>query len=76
MPVASASQRSLPGRPIKVSGYPAAIAITADGKTVYIAGMPDGRQCSGTVTPVATATTTPGQPIKIGRVPEANAITH
>ena len=58
------------GRPIKIGAIPAAIAITPDGRTAYIA---DGNQ--RTVTPVSTATNTLGRPIKIGGYPAAIAIT-
>ena len=51
-----------PGKPIKVGGQPySAIAITPDGKTVYVANTG-----TNTVTPISTATNTPGKPIKVG----------
>jgi YVTN family beta-propeller protein len=40
---------------------PGGIAITPDGKTVYVVSMG-----SNTVTPIATATNAPGEPIKAG----------
>ena len=53
-----------PGKQIHVGrGFltgPGWIAITPDGKTVYVTGP-------GTVTPINTATGTPGTPIHIGR---------
>jgi len=58
------------GKPIRIGAIPAAIAITPDGKTAYIADVHPG-----TVTPVTTATNTPGKPIKIGGFPWAIAIT-
>jgi DNA-binding beta-propeller fold protein YncE len=67
-PVAAAT--NTPGKPIKIGAIPAAIAITPDGRTAYIADVHPG-----TVTPVATATNTPGKPIKIGGFPWAIAIT-
>ena len=67
-PVTTAT--NTPGKPIKIGAIPAAIAITPDGKTAYIADVHPG-----TVTPVATATNTPGRPIKIGGFPWAIAIT-
>ncbi len=67
-PVTTAS--NTPGRPVKIGAIPAAIAITPDGRTAYIADVHPG-----TVTPVATATKTPGRPIEIGGFPWAIAIT-
>jgi hyaluronoglucosaminidase len=49
-----------PGIPIIIGGDPSALAITPDGKTVYIADQ------DGTVTPIATATNKPGKPTRIG----------
>src|ERR1017187_854146 len=46
------------------------IAITPDGKTVYVT---DPRL--GTVTPISTATGTAGRPIKVGKDPSSIAIT-
>ena len=43
---------------------PAAIAITPDGKTAYVANFG-----SGTVTPIRTATNTALPPMKVGRHP-------
>jgi len=59
-----------PGKPITVGKYPAAIAITPDGKTAYVANQDDD-----TVTPITTATNTPGKPINVGALPTAIAIT-
>jgi DNA-binding beta-propeller fold protein YncE len=59
IPVATGT--NTPGRPIKIGAIAAAIAITPDAKTAYIADWPPAA-----VTPVATATNTPGRPIKIG----------
>jgi DNA-binding beta-propeller fold protein YncE len=57
-----ATSTNTPGRPIMISGYPAAVAITPDGKTAYIVSyFPKAT----TVTPVVTATNTPGRPINI-----------
>jgi DNA-binding beta-propeller fold protein YncE len=58
------------GKPIKIGAIPAAIAITPDGKTAYIAD-----EHPATVTPVATATGAPGKPINIGGFPWAIAVT-
>jgi YVTN family beta-propeller protein len=44
------------------------MAITPDGKTVYIVN-----DDSGTVTPIATATNMPAKPIQVGRFPWAIA---
>ena len=58
---------------------PFAIAVTPDGKTVYVANTREntGRPASapGTVTPIATATNTPGPPIEIWDHPDGIAIT-
>jgi hypothetical protein len=67
-PVTTAT--NTPGRPIKISAIPAAIAITPDGKTAYIAD-----EHPGTVTPVSTATNTPGKPINIGGIGRLTAET-
>jgi len=67
-PVATATNTR--GKPIKIGAIPAAIAITPDGKTAYVADLHPA-----TVTPVATATNTPGAPIDIGGFPWAIAIT-
>jgi DNA-binding beta-propeller fold protein YncE len=56
-PIATAT--STAGKPVKVGCQPVAIAITPDGKTVYVASL------SGAVTPIATATGQPGKPIKV-----------
>jgi hypothetical protein len=79
IPVTTAT--NTPGRPIKIDAIPAAIAITPDGGTAYIATAAYiAGNCAGcpvgTVIPVSTATNTPGKPIKIGRIPKAIAITH
>ena len=61
---------STAGKPIKVGGYPGAIAITPDGTTAYVASF-----VSNTVTPILTSTDTPGEPIKVWPGPAAIAIT-
>ena len=66
-PIATAT--NTPGKPIKVGGNPAALAITPDGRTVYAASF-----LGGTVTPIATATNAPGKPIKVGPNPWLFAI--
>ena len=65
-PINTATSR--PGKPIKSGPGPAAIAITPDGQTAYVANF-----ASDTVTPIATATNTPGKPIKVGGDPVAIA---
>ena len=60
-----------PGTPIKLGGNPAAIAISPDGTTAYVA---NGCGC-GKVTPVNLATGHPGAPIKVGTGLLAIAIT-
>src|SRR5580698_3339310 len=59
------------GKPIKVGSDPDPIAVTPNGKTVYVANQ----QNSGTITPVSTATSTAGKPIPVGSDPVAIAIT-
>jgi hypothetical protein len=51
-----------PGTPIRLSHGVSDIAITPDGKTIYLDGG-DGHR--GYVTPVSTATGTPGHPIPV-----------
>ncbi len=46
-----------------------AIAITPDGKTVYVISF-----YPATATPISTATNAAGKPIKVGRAPDAIAI--
>ena len=66
-----------PGAPIRVGvtgpgvhDQPDGIAITPDGRTVYVANIG-----SGTVTPIDTATNTPGEPVEVGVRPRAIVIT-
>jgi hypothetical protein len=68
-----------PGKPIKVSGEPVAMAIAPDGKTAYVScgatnagAEPTSAQ---TVTPVDLATNTPEKPINLQLPPDAIAIT-
>jgi len=75
VPIDSAT--GTPGEPIGVGvdrpglyDQPDGIAITPDGKTVYVANIG-----SGTVTPIDTAMNTPGEPIEVGVRPRAIAIT-
>jgi DNA-binding beta-propeller fold protein YncE len=49
------------GRPITVGCRPQSIAVTPDGKTIYVAASSD------TVTPIDTATDHPGTPVQIGQ---------
>jgi hypothetical protein len=57
IPISTATNTA--GTPIRVRGMSGEVAITPDGKTVYVAGM-------NTVTPINTATGRPGTPIYIG----------
>ena len=66
-PVATAT--NTPGKPIKVGGNPAALAITPDGRTAYVVSL-----IGDTVTPINTATNPPGKPIKVGPKPWLFAI--
>jgi len=54
------------GKPIRIGGHghPTALAITPDGKTLYVAIWP-----SGAVIPISTATGRPGKPVDAGRDP-------
>ena len=67
-PIQTATNTALP--PIKVGGWPLAIAITPDGKTAYVVN-----QDSGTVTPIRIATNTALPPIRTGGNPFEIAIT-
>jgi YVTN family beta-propeller protein len=58
------------GRPIRVGRFPDSLAITPDGRTLYVVNGD-----SGTVTPVNTATNRPGRPIRVGLSPVDIAIT-
>ena len=58
-----------PEPPIRVGQGSGAIAVTPNGKTIYVADY------GGMVTPITTATNTPGRPIKVGHVPLDIAIT-
>jgi len=58
------------GSPIRVGHNPEAMAITPDGKTLYVAN-----EHSGTVTPIRTATGAALRPIRVGQMPGAIAIT-
>jgi DNA-binding beta-propeller fold protein YncE len=63
IPVRAAT--NTPGRPIKIGGFPWAVAITPDGSTAYVV---TASARITRVTPVATATNTPGKPISIGGI--------
>jgi YVTN family beta-propeller protein len=63
MPFDLATDR--PGKPVKLSGPPVAIAIAPDGKTAYVVISSD------TVTPIDLATSRAGKPIKVGGKPGA-----
>ena len=54
-PISTATNR--PGRPIRVACDPYAVAVTPDGKTVWVGSR-------NWVTPISTATNTAGKPIK------------
>ena len=58
-----------PGRPITTGRGPVNIAITPDGKTVYVVNS-----LSNTVTPIRVATNTALKPIITGSYPEAITI--
>jgi DNA-binding beta-propeller fold protein YncE len=55
---------------------PDVIAVTPDGKTVYVADNPGpGSLIQGTVVPITTATGKAGQPIDVGSVPTQLTVT-
>ena len=54
-PISTAT--NLPGRPIRVACDPYAVAVSLDGKTVWVGSR-------NWVTPISTATHTAGEPIK------------
>jgi DNA-binding beta-propeller fold protein YncE len=56
-PIATAT--NTPGTPVKVGCIPLAVAITPDGRTMYVSSE------AGTVTPVATATDQTAKPVMI-----------
>jgi len=58
-----------PGKPVKVGANPQAIAITPNGKTVYVLDWG-----SAAVTPISTATNRAGPAIRVGSYPFAIAI--
>jgi YVTN family beta-propeller protein len=64
-PIATATNTA--ARPIKVGCRPLSIAVTPDGKTIYVGAS------SNTVTPIDTATDRPGTPINVLQ-PEAITI--
>jgi DNA-binding beta-propeller fold protein YncE len=66
-PIRTATNTALPA--IKIRGYPAAIAISPDGKTAYVAS--DGDIRSGWVTPIRIASNTALRPIKLDGLPVA-----
>jgi DNA-binding beta-propeller fold protein YncE len=67
-PIPSAT--NVPGKPISVGavGGPQAMAITPDGKTIYL-GWPNA------VLPVSTVTDTAGKPVQLGQMPSQILIT-
>ncbi len=67
-PINTATNKA--GRPIKVGRGPDCLAITPDGRTLYVVSLD-----SNTVTPINTATNKAGRPIKVGLEPVAIAIT-
>jgi DNA-binding beta-propeller fold protein YncE len=55
-PISTAT--NLPGRPVRVACDPYAVAVTPDGKTVWVGSR-------GWITPISAATHTAGEPIKV-----------
>jgi DNA-binding beta-propeller fold protein YncE len=66
-PVSTASGKA--GRPVKVAKRPIALAVSPDGKTVYVASQ-DAQE----VTPISTSTGKAGVAIKLSDDPVALAI--
>jgi YVTN family beta-propeller protein len=66
-PILTATNTTL--KPVKVGQNPSEIAVTPNGKTVYVSNTN-----LGTVTPIRTATNKALRPIKAGTLPEAIAI--
>jgi DNA-binding beta-propeller fold protein YncE len=65
-PISTAT--NMAGRPIRSGCFPYFLAITPDGKTLWVTSGQD------TVTPIATATNTPGKPIRFRGVIKAIAV--
>ena len=63
-PVSTATNKVGRADPHRRRGPDWRLAITPDGKTVYVASDDEGSP--GTVTPVSTATNTAGKPIHVG----------
>jgi YVTN family beta-propeller protein/autotransporter-associated beta strand protein len=65
-----------PGTPIQVGPNPEGVAVTPNGKTVYVAtvGTTGFRGAVGFVTPIDAATNTPGTPIDVGPNPRGVAM--
>jgi DNA-binding beta-propeller fold protein YncE len=59
----------VPGTPVRAGDQPQALAMTPDGRTLYVADS------GGTVTPVTVATGRPGGAIRAGHGPQALAVT-
>jgi DNA-binding beta-propeller fold protein YncE len=66
IPISTATDK--PGKPIDAGKAPVAIAVTPDGKTVYVLSQLG-------VVPIRTATGKPGKPVNAGKDPDAIAIT-
>ena len=66
IPVSTATNTA--GIPIKTGNQPTAMAITPDGRTIYVT-VPTGRSDDGMLIPVSTVTGTAGRPIKVGYNP-------
>ena len=62
-PVSTATGR--PGTPIRVGNEPCQLAVTPDGRTLFVVAF------DGTITPVNVATGTPRAPIRVFRGPGA-----
>jgi len=67
VPISTAT--GVAGRPIRVGSHAFYLAVTPDGRTVYVPN-----ENSDTVTPISTTTNRPGEPIKVGYSPQDIAI--
>lgn len=71
-PIRTATNTALSA--IKIGNYPGSLAITPNGKTVYVASYGGPGAYAQTVTPISTATNKPGKAITVGTGPTAIAI--
>ncbi len=79
VPINVTTSTALKAIKLRVGGVPVSMAITRDGKTIYVVSLPDpgGRppSPSGYVTPISTATDRTGHPIRLRGYPGQILIT-